>query len=86
MVIDFQVALCKKWQWDRHFAMKPEEKARQQIDRLLKSAGWTVQDYQELHLSASLGVAVREFPMAEGFADYLLFVGGKAVGVVEAGV
>jgi len=64
--------------------MKPEEKARQQIDRLLEAAGWQVQDYQDLHLSASLGVAVREFPMAEGFADYLLFVGGKAVGVVEA--
>ncbi len=64
--------------------MKPEEKARQQIDRLLEAAGWRIQDYQELHLSASLGVAVREFPMAEGFADYLLFVGGKAVGVVEA--
>lgn len=64
--------------------MKPEEKARQQIDRLLEAAGWTVQDYQDLHLSASLGVAVREFPLSEGFADYLLFVGGKAVGVVEA--
>jgi type I restriction enzyme, R subunit len=64
--------------------MKPEEKARQQIDRLLEAAGWTVQDYQELHLSASLGVAVREFPLSEGFADYLLFVGGNAVGVVEA--
>jgi type I restriction enzyme R subunit len=64
--------------------MKPEEKARQQIDQLLEAAGWKVQDYQELHLSASLGVAVREFPLPEGFADYLLFVGGKAVGVVEA--
>jgi type I restriction enzyme R subunit len=64
--------------------MKPEEKARQQIDRLLEAAGWKVQDYQELHLSASLGVAVREFPLPEGFADYLLFVDGKAVGVVEA--
>src|SRR5208337_2748078 len=64
--------------------MKPEEKARQQIDHLLEAAGWKVQDYQELHLSASLGVAVREFPLSEGFADYLLFVGGNAVGVVEA--
>ena len=64
--------------------MKPEEKARRQIDRLLEAAGWKVQDYQELHLSASLGVAVREFPLSDGFADYLLFVGGKAVGVVEA--
>ena len=64
--------------------MKPEEKARQQIDRLLKAAGWQVQNYRELYLSASLGVAVREFPLSEGFADYLLFVGGKAVGVVKA--
>jgi hypothetical protein len=32
------------------------------------------------------GVAVREFPMAKGHgvADYLLFVDGKPVGVVEA--
>lgn len=64
--------------------MKPEEKARQQIDRLLEAAGWKIQDYQELHLSASLGLAVREFPMAEGFADYLLFVGAKVVGVCES--
>jgi type I restriction enzyme R subunit len=64
--------------------MKPEEKARQKIDQLLEAAGWKVQDYKELHLAASLGVAVREFPLSEGFADYLLFVGGKAVGVVEA--
>jgi type I restriction enzyme, R subunit len=39
--------------------MKPEEKARQQIDRLLEAASWQVQDYQKLHLSAFLGVAVR---------------------------
>ncbi|MBW1991647.1 MAG: DEAD/DEAH box helicase family protein [Deltaproteobacteria bacterium] len=64
--------------------MKAEEKARQKIDQLLETAGWQVQDYQNLNLSASPGVAVREFPMEEGFADYLLFVGGKALGVVEA--
>ena len=36
-----------------------------------------------LHLR---GVAVREFKMADGhgFADYMLFVEGKAVGVLEA--
>jgi type I restriction enzyme R subunit len=65
--------------------MKPEEKARQQIDRLLEVAGWKVQDYRELNLTASLGVAVCYFPLKEQLeADYLLFVGGKAVGVVEA--
>ena len=30
------------------------------------------------------GVAVREFPLSSGFADYLLFVGGKAIGAIEA--
>jgi type I restriction enzyme R subunit len=39
-----------------------------------------------MNLAAATGVAVREFRMApgHGFADYLLFVNGKAVGVVEA--
>ena len=64
--------------------VKPEEKARQHIDALLEAAGWKVQDLQQLDLSASLGVAVREFPLKNGAADYLLFVDRKAVGVVEA--
>lgn len=44
-------------------SMTPEEKARQNIDRLLKAAGWKVQDYKELNLGAGLGVAVREVPL-----------------------
>jgi len=64
--------------------MKPEEKARQRIDQLLNEAGWVIQDVQELNLGADLGVAVREFPLLSGSADYLLFVNRKAVGVVEA--
>jgi type I restriction enzyme R subunit len=64
--------------------MKPEEKARQEIDQLLEMAGWKVQDYRELDLGASLGVAVREFPLKSGSADYLLFVDRKPIGVVEA--
>src|SRR3989339_1605863 len=63
---------------------KPEEKARQVIDSLLEAAGWKVQNLQDLDLSASLGVAVREFPVKAGAADYLLFADRKAVGVVEA--
>jgi len=43
-----------------------------------------VQDLRELNLGASLGVAVREFPLKTGSADYLLFVDRKAVGAVEA--
>jgi type I restriction enzyme R subunit len=64
--------------------MKPEEKARKKIDELLEAAGWKVQDLNQLNLGASLGVAVREFPLKSGPADYLLFVDRKAVGVLEA--
>lgn len=64
--------------------MKPEEKARKEIDKQLKIAGWKVQDYNELNLGASPGVAVREFPLQSGYADYLLFEDRKPVGVLEA--
>lgn len=64
--------------------MKPEEKARQDIDRLLVAAGWNVQDYRDLNLGASLGVVVRDFPLESGFADYLVFIDRKAAGAIEA--
>ena len=64
--------------------VKPEEKARQVIDSLLEAAGWKIQNLNELNLGAALGIAVREFPLKTGAADYLLFVDRKAVGVVEA--
>ena len=62
----------------------PEAVARQTIDALLGAAGWVVQDLAELNLSASRGVAVREMQSQGGPADYILFVDGKALGVVEA--
>ncbi|WP_345326331.1 DEAD/DEAH box helicase family protein [Candidatus Villigracilis proximus] len=62
----------------------PEELARQNIDQQLISAGWVIQDRIEMNLYAGRGVAVREFPLQTGEADYLLFVDRKAVGVVEA--
>jgi type I restriction enzyme, R subunit len=62
----------------------PEQRARQTIDALLTAAGWQVHDRAALNLSAARGVAVREFPLKTGFADYLLFVDRKAVGAVEA--
>jgi type I restriction enzyme R subunit len=64
--------------------MKPEEEARAKIDALLEKAGWLVQSFENLDFSAGLGVAVREFPLKSGFADYVLFVERHAVGVVEA--
>src|SRR5438270_2389474 len=64
--------------------MKPEERARQIIDQLLEQAGWVVQDRDRFNLSASRGVAIREFSLSTGAADYLLFVNREAVGTIEA--
>ncbi len=66
--------------------MSPEEQARTEIDRLLEAAGWIVIDRSQANIHAGRGVAIREFPLAggHGFADYLLYVDGKAAGVVEA--
>ena len=64
--------------------MTPEEKARCVIDNNLRQSGWIVQDLNRLNPSASLGVAVREFPTSTGEVDYALFVDGRPVGVVEA--
>lgn len=65
---------------------KPEEKARVDIDQALAVAGWQVQSLSEINIHAARGIAVREFPLqrGHGFADYLLYVNGKAVGAVEA--
>jgi len=64
----------------------PEAAARVAIDAQLAAAGWVVQDRDAANPKAGLGVAIREFPLAagHGFADYLLYVDGKAAGVVEA--
>ena len=64
----------------------PEELARQTIDRLLTAAGWAVQDFKAADIHAARGVAIREFVLdaGQGFADYLLYVDGKAAGVIEA--
>ena len=64
--------------------MQPEEQARLVIDQKLEQSGWTIQDMNKLNLTASLGVAVREFPTSTGPVDYALFVEGKPIGVVEA--
>ena len=65
--------------------MTPEQKARVSIDALLKQAGWHVCSMANAHIHAARGVALREFPLntGYGFADYLLYVNGKACGVIE---
>jgi len=66
--------------------LTPEAQARREIDAMLVAAGWSVQDADAVNLSKTQGVAVREFILdpPHGRADYLLFVDGKAVGVLEA--
>ena len=64
--------------------MTPEKQARVLIDKHLRDAGWIVQDADAINLSEGVGIAVREFPLNSGFADYLLYAEGKAIGVVEA--
>jgi len=44
----------------------PEDQARQNIDKLLEDAGWSVQSKKETNLAAARGVAIREFPLKSG--------------------
>ena len=64
--------------------MTPEQEAREQIDKNLIQSGWVLQNVSQLNLSASTGVAVREFPTSTGPVDYALFVDGEPIGVIEA--
>ncbi len=65
--------------------MTPEREARQTIDNMLEASGWQIQNYAELATDASFGVVVREYPLKNNqSADYLLFIGGVAVGIIEA--
>ena len=63
---------------------KLEAQTREEIDAKLKAAGWVVQDKKAINLFAALGVVVREFETDTGPADYMLFVAGKACGIIEA--
>src|SRR5258707_6643107 len=64
--------------------MSLESSARVIIDEKLRQAGWLVQDLAGVNIPAKGGVAVREFPLSTGEADYLLVVDGEAVGIIEA--
>lgn len=72
--------------------LKPEQKAREEIDKLLSLAGFELRDFKDC--AQFLGVstpnvtrnfAIKEFILENGArADYLLFVKGRACGVIEA--
>lgn len=67
---------------------KLEAQTRQEIDAKLESAGWIIQDKKAINLFAGdqgiHGVAVREMDTDTGPADYMLFIQGKACGIIEA--
>ena len=64
---------------------QPEQQARSNIDALLQAAGWHVCDAAAANIHAAQRGRSREFPLpGYGFADYLLYVDGKAAGVIEA--
>ena len=62
----------------------PEQRARDKIDKMLIETGWVVQPKTKVDLSANKGVAVKEYQTDVGPADYVLFVDGKPVGIIEA--
>jgi type I restriction enzyme R subunit len=57
--------------------LTPEQEARVLIDGMLDAAGWAVQRTGDVDLTASQGIAVREFQTANGPVDYLLYVDRK---------
>jgi hypothetical protein len=61
-----------------------EAETRKQIDEKLLAAGWLVQDKAHINLMAAVGVAGREMPTDTGPAEYMLFIAGKACGIIEA--
>lgn len=64
--------------------LTPEEKARKRIDEMFAEAGWKVQPRDQF--SPTLSAVALEEGILQGNleADYLLFISGKAVGVLEA--
>ena len=64
--------------------LTPEQKAGENIDRMLSASGWDVQNMSEINFAGRMGVAVREYQTDAGFADYVLFIDRKPVGVIEA--
>ncbi len=52
--------------------------------KLLEASGWSVQSLKKFDFNKGRGQAIREFQTDAGPADYVLFINGKAVGVIEA--
>ena len=61
-----------------------EQRARDDIDRMLLESGWVVQHKKKIDFNAGKGIAIREYQTNVGPADYVLFVDRTPVGVIEA--
>jgi type I restriction enzyme, R subunit len=69
------------------FYQTPEDKVRHElINPLLEKSGWKIQSYKNANPDSAKGVAVEFFQLSKGIGevDYVLFINGKAVGVIEA--
>jgi len=62
----------------------PEQKARDNIDRMLERSGWAIVDKNAINWRLGPGIAVREYQTDVGPADYVLFVDREPLGVIEA--
>ena len=64
--------------------MTPEQRARKIIDQKLIEAGWDICDRNH-YTPLSSAIAIEEGLLKNNYeADYLLFIDGKAIGVLEA--
>jgi len=63
--------------------MLPEEKARVKIDKQLRNAGWDIISRNE-YLPNSTTAVKEALMVGNTESDYLLFVDGKAIAIVEA--
>lgn len=62
----------------------PEQIARDAIEVQLQASGGAVQSKDAIDFHAGAGQAIREYSTDTGPADYVLFVAGQPVGVIES--
>ncbi len=63
--------------------MLPEEKARVKIDKQLRKTGWDIV-FRSEYIPNSTSAVKEAFMVGNTESDYLLFIDGKAIAVVEA--
>ena len=65
-------------------SLKPEEIAREKIDRALKRAGWAVVSREEYSPNLHAAAVKESLLKGQHEADYILFLEGKAIAILEA--